>query len=107
LGLASFTAAKRTKEMGIRKVLGSSTGGIVVHFSSEFLKLVVIAFLLAAPVAYLLMNDWLSEFAYRINIGLDIFIIAAIITFIIAFLSVLFNALRTARANPVEVLRYE
>jgi putative ABC transport system permease protein len=106
-GLASFTAEQRTREVGIRKVLGASVAGIVGLLSGEFLKLIGIAFLIASPIVYFLMNDWLSDFAYRIHIGLDVFFISGFIAFSIALLTVSFQAVKAAVANPVEALRSE
>jgi ABC-type antimicrobial peptide transport system permease subunit len=106
-GLASFTAEQRTKEIGIRKALGASISGIILMLSKEFTKWVLIANLIAWPVAYLAMNQWLQDFAYRIDIGLGTFILAAILALVIALLTVSYQAVKAAKANPVEALRYE
>jgi putative ABC transport system permease protein len=106
-GLASFTAEKRTKEVGIRKALGASISAIILLLSKEFTKWILVANIIAWPVAYFAMNSWLQNFAYRINIGLGIFLLAAVLAFVIALLTVGYQAVRTARANPVEALRYE
>jgi len=106
-GLASFTAEQRTKEIGIRKVLGASVHGIVILLSKEFTKWVLVANIVAWPVAYYVMNKWLQYFAYRINVGVWIFILAGALALIIALLTVSYQAIKSALANPVEALRYE
>jgi putative ABC transport system permease protein len=106
-GLASFTAEKRTKEIGIRKILGASVSGIISLLSKEFTKWVLVANIIAWPIAYLAMNRWLQNFAYRINIGLGTFVLAALLALIIALLTVSYQAVRAARSNPVDALRYE
>ncbi len=106
-GLASFTIQKRTKEIGVRKVLGASATSIVSLLSKEFVKLVVIAMLIASPLAYYIMNRWLQDFAYRIDIGVMTFILAGSVALVIALLTVSFQSLKAALANPVEALRYE
>lgn len=106
-GLASFTIQKRTKEIGVRKVLGASATSIVSLLSKEFVKLVVIAMLIASPLAYYVMNRWLQDFAYRIDIGVLTFVLAGSVALVIALLTVSLQSLRAAMANPVEALRYE
>jgi putative ABC transport system permease protein len=106
-GLATFTAQRRTKEIGIRKVLGATSGSIVALLSREFLRLVGLAFLIAAPVAALVMNRWLRDFAYRITIGWWVFVLAALLAITITLLTIGFRALRAARSNPVDSLRAE
>lgn len=106
-GLASFTIQKRTKEIGVRKVLGASATSIVGLLSKEFVKLVVIAVLIATPLAYFIMNRWLQDFAYRIEIGWWIFALAGGVAVMVALLTVSTQALKAALANPVEALRYE
>jgi putative ABC transport system permease protein len=106
-GLATFTAERRTKEIGIRKVLGASSAGIVALLSKEFLRLVSFAFLIAAPVAWLMMNRWLRDFAYRITIGWWVFALAALLAITITVLTIGFRAMRAARANPADSLRSE
>ncbi len=106
-GLASFSAEQRTKEIGIRKVLGANVAGIVSLLSKEFVKLVIIANLVAWPVAYFAMQRWLENFAYRIELGFGTFFLAAALALIIALLTVSYHALKAALANPVDSLRYE
>ena len=106
-GLATFTAERRTKEIGIRKVLGASSRAIVALLSKEFLRLVVVSFLIAAPLAWLVMNRWLQDFAYRTTIGWWIFVLAALLAAGIAILTIGFRALRAAMSNPVDSLRAE
>jgi putative ABC transport system permease protein len=106
-GLAAFTIQKRTKEIGIRKVLGASVASIIGLLSKEFVKLVVIAMLIAAPMAYFIMNRWLQDFAYHINIGAETFILAGGAALAIALLTVSLQSIKAALANPVESLRYE
>jgi len=106
-GLASFTAERRTKEIGVRKVLGASVGGLVLLLSRDFLKLVGVAFVVAAPLAYLAMDRWLGAFAYRIDISWRIFLLAGLAALGVALLTVSYQAIRAALADPVESLRYE
>jgi putative ABC transport system permease protein len=105
--LSSFTAEQKTKEIGIRKVLGASTPGIVTLLSKEFLKLVFFANLVAWPVAYYAMNKWLDDFAFRINIQLWSFITAALASILIALMTISYQSIKAAMANPVKSLRYE
>jgi len=106
-GLSSFMTQQRTKEIGIRKVLGATIANILALFSKEFVWLVLMANLLAWPLAYYAMNQWLQEFAYRINIGWWIFTLAGGMALLIALLTVSTQAIKAALANPVEALRYE
>ena len=106
-GLASFTAEQRTKEIGIRRVLGASVPGIVVMLSKEFMKWVIIANVIAWPIAYFSLNKWLQGFAYRTNVAFISFIIASALSLAIALLTVSYQAVRAATANPAESLRYE
>ncbi len=106
-GLAAFEAVQRTKEMGIRKVLGASAAGIVLLLSKEFTKWVLLANIIAWPVAYYAMNRWLQNFAYRINIGILVFIESAAVAFIVALLTVSYQAVKVSFTNPVDALRYE
>ncbi len=107
LAMAMMTMVQRTKEIGIRKVLGSSISGIVVLVSKDFIKLVLLASVLAFPVAYWVMHNWLQSFAYRIDISWWIFALAALIALVIALATVSFQAIKAALANPVKSLRSE
>ncbi|MCB0611260.1 MAG: ABC transporter permease [Lewinella sp.] len=110
-GLAAFSAARRTKEIGVRKVLGASVSGIVGLLSRDFLKLVILALAVAMPVAWIVMNGWLGNFAYRINNGWITFLVTAagagLLTMVIAFLTIGLQAMKAALANPVESLKDE
>lgn len=106
-GLASFTATKRTKEIGVRKVLGSSTGNIVILLSKDLLKPVLIATCIAIPVGYTAMNNWLTNFAYRTPLHWWIFVLAAVLTIAIALFTVSFKAVKAGLANPTNSLRSE
>ncbi len=106
-GLATYAAEQRIKEIGIRKVLGASVTGIVTMLSKEFLKLVAIAALLAIPVAWWMMSNWLSDFAYRTKIYWWVFVIAGAIALLIALCTVSLKALKAAITNPVKSLRTE
>lgn len=106
-GLASFTVQRRTKELGIRKVLGASHWNIFYLLSSSFTRLIVIALLVAIPVAYLLMNNWLNNFAYRMSLGADKFIIAGLSTILAAILTISYLSVKAVLTNPVDSLRSE
>ena len=106
-GLATFSAEQRTKEIGVRKVLGASVGNVVGLLSKEFLKLVFIAIVIASPVTWFVMNKWLQDFAYRTNISWMVFVITAVIAIGIALLTISFQAIKAAIANPVKSLRTE
>jgi ABC-type antimicrobial peptide transport system permease subunit len=107
LGLSLFTVQRRTKEIGIRKVLGASVSRIIALLSKDFVKLVLLANLIAWPAAYFAMNKWLQNFAYRIDIGWWMFALAGGLALLIAFVTVSAQAIKAALANPVEALRYE
>jgi len=106
-GLATFSAEQRIKEIGVRKVLGASVSGIVALLSKDFLKLVVIAIVIASPLAWYVMHKWLQDFAYRIDIEWWIFLLAGIIATSIAFFTISYQAIKTANSNPVKSLRTE
>lgn len=106
-GLVTFTAEQKRKEIGVRKVLGSSVSGIVLLLAKDLLKLVVIAILIATPIAWLAMGKWLQDFAYRTSIGWWIFALSGIIALTIAFITVSVQAIKAAMANPVKSLRTE
>lgn len=106
-GLASFMTGQRTKEIGIRRILGASAGSVVMLLSREFTKWVVLSNIVAWPVAYFAMNKWLANFAYRIKIGAWVFIAAGLIALIIALLTVSSKAIKAALSNPADSLRYE
>ncbi len=107
LGLASFTAEQRTREIGVRKVLGASASGIVALLSKEYVKLVVYANLIAWPIAYFVMNDWLDSFAYSTDLSLGIFILAAALAIAVTMLTVSYRAVSVAHTDPVDALQHE
>jgi putative ABC transport system permease protein len=107
LGLAALAAVNRTKEIGIRKVLGASIPNIIGLLSKDFLKLVIIAIIIASPLAWYFMNKWLQDFAYRINIGWMVFIVAGLFTAALALVTISLQAIKAALANPVKSLRTE
>src|ERR1017187_644646 len=106
-GLAAYTAERRTKEIGVRKVLGASVSGIAALLSKDFLKLVMVSCIVSFPIAWLMMNDWLQNYQYRVTISWWIFLVAAVIAILIALLTVSFQAIKAAIANPVKSLRTE
>lgn len=106
-GLTLFSVQQRTKEIGIRKVLGASVAGVASLLSRDFIKLVLISILIASPLAWWLMHNWLTDFAYRTNISWWIFVVAGLIAVLIAVTTVSFQAIKAARANPVKNLRTE
>lgn len=106
-GLAAYTAEQKTREIGIQKVLGASISGIVLLLTKEFAKRIIFAFIFACPISYIIMNNWLRDFAYRINIGWWVFILAGGIALFVALLTVSFQALKAALSNPTDSLKYE
>jgi ABC-type antimicrobial peptide transport system permease subunit len=106
-GLAAFNTDMRIKEIGIRKVLGSSSFGILKLLSSDFIKLVLLSILAASPIAWYIMKDWLSQFAYKINIGWTVYVIAGLLAILIALATISFQVIKAANTNPVKSLRTE
>jgi putative ABC transport system permease protein len=106
-GLASYVAEQRTKEIGIRKVLGASVPALFVLLSKNFVMLAGVANLIAWPVAYFVTSGWLQNYAYRISLNAAVFIAAAVLAMLIVLLTVSTQAIKAALANPVEALRYE
>ena len=106
-GMASFSAVQRTKEIGIRKVLGSTTTGIITLLGKELIVLILIANLVAWPLSFIAMNQWIRNFPYRANIGIELFFASSLIVLLIGLLTVAHQAIRAALANPVNSLRYE
>jgi putative ABC transport system permease protein len=106
-GLSAFTVLQRTKEIGIRKVLGSKVRGIVVLLSKDFMKLVLISNIVAIPITYFVMKNWLQNFAYRISIDIWIFVVSIFVVSLIAFSTVFYHTIKAANSNPVKALKYE
>ncbi|MGB8191123.1 MAG: ABC transporter permease [Chitinophagaceae bacterium] len=106
-GLATLTVVRRTKEIGIRKVLGASIPAIAALLSKDFLRLVIVAALIAFPIAWWAMNTWLQDFAYRVNISWWVYLLAGVLSLLVAMLTVSFQAVKAAMANPVKSLRTE
>ena len=105
--MTSFTVERRTKEIGIRKVLGATKRGILILLTKDILVWVGIAVAAAYPIAYYTVHEWLKKFAYRININLGPFILATLFSLLIALLAMSFQSIKAATANPVDSLRYE
>ncbi len=106
-GLAAITTEKKTKEIGIRKVLGASETQITVLLSKNFTWLIVISFVAVSPITYWLLSGWLQSFAYRIDINPAVFLVGGVLSLLIALITISYHTLRSARANPVKALRYE
>ena len=106
-GLAAFIAERRTKEIGIRKVVGASIKDVVLMLSKDFTKWVLLSNIIAWPVAYFVMKKLLERYAYRTQIGWEIFVLSGLAALLIALLTVSFQAVKSARANPADSLRYE
>jgi putative ABC transport system permease protein len=107
LGLATYTAQRKVKEIGIRKVLGASVQSILVLLSKDFMKLIVVSLVLAVPVGWYIMHQWLQDFAYRISIGWWIFAVAGVLSLLIALLTIVLQAARAVVESPVKSLRSE
>jgi putative ABC transport system permease protein len=106
-GLSAYTASQRTKEIGIRKVLGAGVSGIFLLLSTEYIRLILLSIVLAVPIVYFLMNEWIESFSYHISISGFVFVLAGAIVFLVSGLTVSVQTFRAARANPVDSLRYE
>ena len=106
-GLATLTVARRTKEIGIRKVLGANVSNILFMLTNDFGKLVIIGTILAWPIAYFAMRNWLEEFAYRIGIGIENFILATAFAILIALVAIGYQSIKAALENPVKSIKYE
>ncbi len=106
-GLSAFIAEQKTKEIGIRKVLGASVSSITVSLSTQFMKWVLLSNLIAWPISYYVMNNWLNNFAYRINISVLTFVLAAVSALIVALFTISYQSIKAASANPVDSLKYE
>lgn len=106
-GLISFLVVQKTKEVGVRKVLGASVSSVVILFSKDFMKLLLIAFFIAAPICWYVMGKWLGEFAYRIELEPYYFVIGGLLNVLVAFVTISYQSIKAARSNPVESLRTE
>jgi len=106
-GLSSFTTEQRTREIGIRKVLGSSVPEILILLSKEFSRLVIIAIVIAVPVSWFGMDKWLQSFAFQTNISWWIFVVSGFLAIVIAYITIIFQAIKASRTNPVDALKYE
>ena len=106
-GLVAFAAVQRTKEIGIRKVMGASDSKIFLLLSKEFIRWVLLANLIAWPIAYFAMNKWLQNFSYRIHLGISAFLISGGTALLIAYFTVSYQSIKSARSNPIDSIRYE
>ena len=107
LGLSAFSATQRTKEIGVRKVMGASIPQIVYLLFRDIMILVLVASVLVVPVAYYTMSDWVSNFAYKIPMGYGLFVLVTLLALVFTFITVAIHSLKTARMNPVKSLKYE
>jgi putative ABC transport system permease protein len=107
IGLTSYIAQKRTREIGIRKAMGATTGSVVRLLSTEFIRLILLANLIAWPIAYLVTNNWLNNFSKRISIDITLFLLAGLATLLLAFLITGYRAILASMRNPADTLRYE
>ena len=105
--MATYIAEQRTKEIGIRKVLGASVTNIVRMLSTDFVKLVMLAFMIATPIAWWFMNQWLQDFAFRIDLNWLIFVVTGLVALVVALITLSFQAIKAAIANPINALRSE
>ena len=106
-GLTSYSVGQRIKEIGIRKVLGANVSNIFLLLSKDFVKLILVANIIAWPIVYIAMNKWLQTFVYRVNISIGTFLFSAFLALFIAWMTVSYQTIKTANANPVDSLRYE
>ena len=106
-GLVTFTAKKRQKEIGIRKVLGASLGHLMMLLSTDFMKLIFVSIVISAPIGYYLVRSWLSSFVYRIDLNISYFLIAGLLSIVIALLTISAQTMKAASANPVDSLKDE
>ncbi|MFC1564238.1 ABC transporter permease, partial [candidate division KSB1 bacterium] len=106
-GLSSYLAEQRKKEVGIRKVLGASDSSIFGDLSKEFIKWVLISNMIAFPAAYAFMDSWLQDFAYRTDLRIELFILSGLLALVIALITVSYQSVKSAKANPIDSLRYE
>jgi putative ABC transport system permease protein len=106
-GLASYSAERRIKEIGVRKVMGASVAGIVALLSKDFVKLVIVSIIIATPISWWAVNTWLADFAYRIDIEWWVFVTAGLLAIVVALLTISFQSIKAAMTNPVKSLRAE
>ena len=104
-GLAAYNIQRRVKEMGIRKILGASSSQLFVLLSSSFMKQILIAFAIAAPLAWFSMREWLGAFQYRVSLGIDVFVISGLAAFVVALITISIRTLVATKTNPVDTLR--